>query len=414
LRTIVLLLMLFLISIPPAAGAAAPGVTLEFWTIALQPFFTDYVTNLVRTYERQNPGVRVRWVDQPIGAIQQKLLGALASGTPPDVVNLNVPMVAELSQQGGLTALDPLLRPEDRARYFEGMFRSFRVGAQQYGLPWYVAPPVVAYNVEIWRRSGLDPDRPPQTVDELIAYAKRIKDRTGLYGFMPNVNGTNMLQRFVEAGLPILVAGKAVFNSDRHVRELEKWVTLYQQDYFPEDTLRRGYLGATELYTAGRLGMLITGPQFLLRVRHDNRAVYDRTRVGPYPLDRGRVIHAPLMGLAIPKNVRDPQQALRFALYVTGDQNQLAFSKIVTIFPSTKRAAQDPFFTRLPQNPTPEDQARVIDARQLPYARDLTVVVPNQSDLMKAFRDNVEAAFFGQKTPKQALDDAVRYWNARL
>jgi hypothetical protein len=33
---------------------------------------------------------------------------------------------------------------------------------------------------------------------------------------------------------------------------------------------------------------------------------------------------------------------------------------------------------------------------------------------VKAFRDNVDAAFLDRKTPKQALDDAIRYWNARL
>jgi putative chitobiose transport system substrate-binding protein len=398
-----------------ASVRAGPmGVTLEFWTISLRPFFTDYITELLRTHELQNPGVRVHWVDQPVGAVVQKLLGSLAAGTPPDVVNLNVPMAAELAQQGGLLPLGALLRSEDRNRYFEGMLRSFEIGGTLYGLPWYVAPPVVAYNTEIWKRAGLDPDRPPRTAEELIAYARQIKDRTGLYGFMPNVDGTNLLQRFQEAGLPVLRGRQAVFNSPRHVAELAKWVRLFREDYFPEETLRRGYLGATERYTAGQLGMLITGPQFLLRVRHDNRSVYDRTRVGPYPLGRGRVIHAPLMGLAIPRTSRHPQEAMRFALYVTEDRNQLAFCRIVTILPTAKAAARDPFFTRLPTHPTAEDHARVLDARQLPLARDLTVVVSHQGELMKAFRDNVEAAFFGRKTPKEALDDAVRFWNARL
>ncbi|MDR7602776.1 MAG: extracellular solute-binding protein, partial [Armatimonadota bacterium] len=239
-RAVGVVIALFLLAASVRAGT--PGISLEFWTISLRPFFTNYITELIRTYEGQNPGVRVHWVDQPVGAVVQKLLSSLAAGAPPDVVNLNVPMAAELAQQEGLLALDGLLRPEDRTRYFEGMLGSFRIGGRIYGLPWYVAPPVVAYNGEIWRRAGLDPDRPPRTTDELITYAKRIKDHTGLYGFMPNVNGTNLLQRFQEAGLPILEDRRAVFNSPRHVQELEKWVRLFRQDYFPEDTLRRGYL----------------------------------------------------------------------------------------------------------------------------------------------------------------------------
>src|SRR3989304_5241697 len=59
----VILLTLILLSaaLPPGA-AAAPDVTLEFWTISLQPFFTDYVNGMIATYERTHPGIRIRWV----------------------------------------------------------------------------------------------------------------------------------------------------------------------------------------------------------------------------------------------------------------------------------------------------------------------------------------------------------------
>ncbi|MBI2973821.1 MAG: sugar ABC transporter substrate-binding protein, partial [Armatimonadetes bacterium] len=43
--------------------AAGPQVTLEFWTISLQPFFTDYINGLIAAYERANPEVKITWVD---------------------------------------------------------------------------------------------------------------------------------------------------------------------------------------------------------------------------------------------------------------------------------------------------------------------------------------------------------------
>jgi len=42
------------------------------------------------------------------------------------------------------------------------------------------------------------------------------------------------------------------------------------------------------------------------------------------------------------------------------------------------------------------------------------VVVPNQTELFKIFREAVEGAFFGKMSAKAALDWAVREWNARL
>lgn len=396
----------------------APTIELEFLTISLQPFFNDYINDLIAAYEEQNPNVRVRWIDQPPDAVQQRLLASLAAGTPSDVVNLNVPMVLAMAEQGALRDLEPIISQEARARYFDAMFDSFRLGDRQFGVPWYIAPAVVAYNEDIFRQADLDPEQPLPDLEALIAAAVQIKDQTGMYGFMPNVSAQLMLYRFLEAGLPVLSDDgfEAVFNSDAHVALLERYVQLFQDDYFPEDTMRRGYVGATELYSAGQLGMLITGPQFLLRVRNDSPEVYANTRIAPYPAMGGNAIHAPLMGLAVPQGVANPEAALDFALFVTNDANQLAFSRQVTIFPSTQEAAADPFFLELPETPSAEDFARNISALQLPFAADLTAAlnVPNPSDLFGVFRNNIEEAFFGQKSPREALDDAVAFWNSRL
>ena len=84
----------------------------------------------------------------------------------------------------------------------------------------------------------------------------------------------------------------------------------------------------------------------------------------------------------------------------------------MVIFPSTRAAAADPYFTR--GGATPEERARVIAARELGSARDLTVAVPHSDDLFRVFREAVERAFFGRMTPQQALDWAVGEWNGKL
>ena len=395
-------------------AAAAPEVTLEFWTISLQPFFTDYINNIIAAYERTHPGIRIRWVDVQIAAIEQKLLASLAGGVAPDVVNLNTEMVIRLAEQGILVDMDGAVPAAEKRRYFDGLWASARHGGRTYGLPWYVAPNVIAYNVTLYRKAGLNPLDPPATEDELIEHARTIKEKTRVYGFMPNVDGIRMLHRFQENGLPILSPDgkRAVFNSPAHVAYLEKYVQLLRQDYFPEDTLRRGYLGATERYSAGQLGILITGPQFLLRVKQDNPEVYAQTFVAAYPKGKGNVLHLPTMTVTVPKASKYIKEAVDFGLFVTNDANQLEFSRQVVILPSTRGAAANPFFRQ--GGATPEDKARKIAAAELSFARDLTVVVPHSSDLNKLFREAIESAFFGKMTPKEALDWAVKQWNARL
>ena len=396
------------------SAASAQKTSLEFWTISLAPLFNDEMNRLSAAFEKDNPGVALKWVDVPATAMEQKLLAAVAAGRPPAVVNLSSDMTVKMVQQG---ALEPLtLTDAQKKLYFASPLSTFTFDNKIYGTPWYWAPKVVAYNTDIFKKAGLDPNKPPLTIQTMMAAAKQIKDKTGLYGFMPNINGTGLLYLFQEAGLPILndKKTKAVFNSDKHIQLLQSYIDLYKKDYIPEDTMRRGYVGATELYSAGKLAMLITGPQFILRVANDNKDVYNLTKVAPYPINiAGNVIHTPLMGMVVPKGVKDKELAQKLALFLTNDVNQLAFSRVTqTTFPSTVKASGDKYFKAGGPNAT--DQGRLVSSTELKKAKDLTLIYPDASKLNKVFKDNVEAAMLGQKTAKAALDDIVKAWNASL
>ena len=399
-----------------AAGAvsAAPQVHLEFWTIAMQPIGTAYVRAIIGRYERAHPGVRVRWIDLQMQALDEKLLAAIAGGAVPDVVNLNTEITIRMAQARALVDMDAAVPAAARARYFPNVWASLRVQGRAYGIPWYVEPDVLAYNQALFRRAGLDPAHPPATMDEFIRTAVTIKQKTGVYGFMPNVDKIRLLTLFQEEGLPVLSPDRrrAVFDSQAHTALLARYVDLFKRDLFPADTLQRGYLGATERYAAGQLAMLVIGPEFLLRVRSDGPDAYRDTLVAPAPLGRGRVLDLPTMDLVVPVASRHRAEAVDFALFVTNDENQLALSHVIVAFPSTRAAAADPYFTQA--GTTPVDRSRAIAARELGMAQDLTVVTPHSDELFRIFREAVENAFFGRMTPQQALSWAAKEWNNRL
>ncbi len=395
-------------------ASAGPRVPLEFWTISLQPFVTAYVQGVIGRYERAHPGVRIRWIDIQMQALDQKLLAAIAGGVAPDVVNLNTEITIRMAQAHALVDMDAAVPLSARDRYFPNIWASLRYQGRAYGIPWYVEPDVLAYNQTLFRRAGLDPARPPASMDAFIQTAVTIKQKTGVYGFMPNVDTIRLLTLFQEEGLPVLSPDRrrAVFDGPAHVALLARYVDLFTRDMFPADTLQRGYLGATERYAAGQLAMLVTGPEFLLRVRADGPDVYRETLVAPMPVGRGRVIDLPTMDLTVPLASRHRAEAVDFALFVANDENQLALSHVIVTFPSTRAAAADPYFTRAAA--TPEDRGRVVAARELGMARDLTVVTPHSDELFRVFREAVENAFYRRMTPQQALSWAVKEWNSRL
>jgi putative chitobiose transport system substrate-binding protein len=411
-RLIAIGMLVFLIA--TGGAEAAPQVSLEFWTIALQPICTLYVRGVISRYERAHPGLHIRWIDLQMQALDEKLLAAIAAGAAPDVVNLNTEITIRMAQARALVDMDAAVPQAARARYFPNVWTSLRVQGHVYGIPWYVEPDVLAYNQGLFRRAGLDPAHPPATVDAFIQAAVTIRQKTGTYGFMPNVDKIRLLTLFQEEGLPVLSPDRrrAVFDTRAHAALLARYVDLFKRDMFPADTLQRGYLGATERYAAGQLAMLVIGPEFLLRVRSDGPDAYRETLVAPAPLGRGGVLDLPTMDLVVPVASRHRADAVDFSLFVTNDENQLALSRVIVAFPSTKAAAADPYFTQA--GATPVDRSRTIAARELGIAQDLTVVTPHSDELFRIFREAVESAFFGRMTPQQALSWAAREWNNRL
>lgn len=391
--------------------AGAQKTQMEFWTISLAPLFNDEMNRLVKQFEKENPTVKLKWVDLPASAMEQKLMAAIASGRPPAAVNLSSDMAVKLAQQEALMPLK--LTAAERKLYFANPLNTFTIDDEVIGVPWYWSPKVVAYNTELFKKAGIA--KPPSDLSSMIKTAKQIKDKTGNYGFMPNINGIRLLYTFQEAGLPILnkSGSKAVFNSPEHVKLVQQYVDLFKKGYIPEDTMRRGFSAATELYSAGKLGMLITGPQFILRVQNDNKKVFEKTKVAPYPISKGDVIHTALMGFTVPNGQKNEKMAKKLALFLTNDVNQLAFSKVTkTTFPSTVKASKDKYFGQGGKDAV--SQGRLVASKALGKAKDLTLAYPDASKLNKVFKDNIELAMAGKKTVKKALDDIVKAWNASL
>jgi putative chitobiose transport system substrate-binding protein len=394
---------------------AQTGKQLEFYTTSLTPF-ADFFNPLVERYQKANAGSTLKWTDLPSSTIQQKILAGVAAGNPADAVQINAAQTIDLAQQGALLPLNDLLDAKLIAMYQKASLAPFTFDGKLYALPDYATPRVIAYNTEILKKAGIDPASLPKTIPGLIDLGKKIKDKTGIYGFWPLIDGINIIQVFQEAGLPILSPkrDKAVFNSPEHIELLQQYVDLRKKDYFPEDVMRKGFAGSYELYSAGKLGVMIIGSSFITRLEKDNNAIYKATLIGQRPVDPlGNVLQASTFAYAVPKGVKDPKAAAALANFLTNDETQLAFSKRTgTTFPTTIKAAQDKFFTTA--GPSLIDAARIAAAKTMRYGRDLTISAPNSSVLNKAVKDNMEAAIFGQKSAKDALNDAVKVWNANL
>jgi ABC-type glycerol-3-phosphate transport system substrate-binding protein len=81
--------------------------------------------------------------------------------------------------------------------------------------------------------------------------------------------------------------------------------------------------------------------------------------------------------------------------------------------PSTRAAAADSYFKQGRGEPV-QDKAIAISIEQLHRARDMSLGLPHSNDLNRVMKEALEAAFYGRKSPKEALDEAARKWDEIL
>lgn len=395
--------------------ASSGGANVEFWTMQLQPQFTNYFKSLIASFESQNPGIKVSWVDVPWTAMENKILTAVSAKTPPDVVNLNPDFASQLAGRNAWLDLDAKLPNEVRSSYLPNIWKASTLNDKSFGIPWYLTTRLTIYNTDLLKQAGIN--KPPATYPELAQVAQQIKDKTGKYAFfvtfVPQDAG-EVLESFAQMGVTLVDAGgKAAFNSPQGKAVFQYWVDLYKKGLLPKETLTQGHRHAVDLYQAGETALLFSGGEFLENIGKNAPAIAKVSATAPQITGENGKKNVAVMNVVIPRDSKQPDAALKFALFLTNDENQLSFAKAANVLPSTVKSLADTYFKDAPANASALDKARVISAQELQQAEVLTPRLKDIKLLQKAIYENLQAAMLGEKTVDKAVEDAAQEWNNR-
>ncbi|MED7951311.1 ABC transporter substrate-binding protein [Streptomyces sp. BE303] len=389
-----------------ATGEVKGKVSLQTW--ALKPKFTAYVQGVIDGFRQKYPGVEVEWLDQPGDGYSAKVLSQAAAGTLPDVVNLPPDFALPLARQSLLLDVakaDPKLAEE----YVAGGVDAYRFAGQDgtFGYPWYLNTDVNYWNSELLSRNGLDPKNLPGTLDELIAQARTMKEKSGGSTYL--MSRKPGLGDLVNAGVKVMADdGRSfTFNTPEAAALLDKYRAAYKDGLLPNDVLTNTYAGNSKLFNAGTAAWTTGGGNFISSLATDNPTL------APKMLSSPAMGTPPLyvQGLSIPKSTKNPAAAVALARWVTSAENQARFAQLTSIFPSTKASAGDPFFSR--SDGTNAGDAKVVAFTSLAKAK---ILQPVQVDdaMSTVINQQIALAISGDTSSKQALDTAVERCNQLL
>lgn len=396
--------------------SATGDVSVEFWTMQLQPQFTEYFQTLIANFESENPSIKINWVDVPWAAMENKILTAVSANTPPDVVNLNPVFASQLAGRNAWLDLDTKISDAERSSYLPNIWKASTLNDKSFGIPWYLTTRLTIYNIDLLQQAGIS--QAPTTYAELADIAQQIQDKTGKHAFFvtfaPQDSG-EVLESFVQMGVTLVnTDGKAAFNSPAGKAAFQYWVDLYQKGLLPRESLTQGHRHAIDLYQSGQTAFLASGPEFLRTIANNAPEVAAASRIAPQITGETGKKNVAVMNVVIPRASKHPDAAVKFALFLTNDENQLAFAKAANVLPSRKKALADDYFQNVPDDASTVEKARVISANQLQQAEVLTPTLRDVKRLQRAIYENLQAAMLGQKSVDQAVEDAAAEWNSRV
>jgi putative chitobiose transport system substrate-binding protein len=394
---------------PTASGKSK----IVFWTMQLKPQFDKYMTDLIAGFTKENPTTEVAWVDIPWGEMETKILSSVAAKTAPDVVNLNPQFASKLAEKKALVDMGKAISDADKASYFPNIWKANQLDNVTFGLPWYVATDITIYNRSLFEKAGLDPAKPPKTFEELTKVSEQIKAKTGKYAFMLTMDGGQVLEAMVQMGMKLLdTNGKAAFNDAAGKAAFDYWVNLFEKQLIPREILTEGHRKAVELYQAGELAILLTGPQFLQTVAQNAPETAKVTDIGSQITGSTGKKSAAVMNVAVPTTSTNQAMAVKFALYLTNAENQLAFTKVENLLPSTVKSSSDRYFTEAAKDASILDRARLISASQLPQSEVLIPPAKDIEKLRKIIYEELQLAMLKEKPSDKAIASAAERWNS--
>lgn len=390
-------------SSPGSSEEPDSGVTLTLWTrAATESLSKQYAAAYNATHKN-----KVQVTAYPNEEYPAKIASAAGARALPDLFASDVVFAPQYASQGlWLDITDRFDALPMKDKIAPAHVRNGTWNKRHYAVPHTIDMSVLLYNKDLFRRAGLDPEKPPATLREFADDARRIDklggDVNGTY-FGGNCGGCNVFTMWPS----VWAAGGDVMNADGtastvNSKQMSDVFALYRQLYdegvaapASKDEAGPTWLGALE---SGRIG-IAPGPSAWLGIIEQK----SRFKLGVAPisgLDGGESTFVGGDAIGIGATTRHAAAAWNFLSWTLGDDAQ------IEVVAKNKGV---PVRTDLAANKYASADPRIVEINSLmakgrtPYAKNFNATYNDpQSPWVTAFR----GALFGPD-PRKSLDDGA-------
>jgi len=317
------LLAVSMLALASAAPAAYAQDVKEISFINCGDELTAGYADYFKEWEAANPGFKVVPEIVGWGQCQDKVTTLAAAGTPVALAYVGSRTLKQFAQNDLIVPVP--MTDEEKAAYYNYVPDTVTFDGTQWGVPVAFSTKALFWNKDLFKAAGLDPETPPKTWEEEIAFAKAISEKTDAAGFgVVAKTFDNTMHQFLHwvytnNGSVIDAEGNITLDSPQNLAALTalKDITAYAEEgptAYEQNEVRAIWLD-------GKLGMIHASPGAAIRAKEAGL----NWGVAPLPLGPDAKGPGTLLitdALAIFKGTGVEEQAISLAKFITNGERQ--------------------------------------------------------------------------------------------
>ena len=333
---------------------SAFGDTMTMWVRASGANAAAHLVDLWNANHKD----KIELTTIPDNQMVTKLATGVQAGEVPDLVSFDLIYMPDFMKAGFLVDLTSDLKADPN---YAGVAQAYKDIAtyegKLYGAGFTPDVSILVWNKDLFKKAGLDPEKPPQTIGEIHEDAKKIRalgpDTYGFYfsGACPGCDIFASSPMMVAAGSKILPANgnDEALTGEGVKTVLEQYKEMWNEGLIPKSAQADNGSDFTSVFKTGKVGIQGTGGFLLSELKKDVPDLNFGVTFLP-GVKEGQV--SSFVGgdvVAIPKGSKHEALAKDFIHWELTDEAQLEGLAKNNILPSRPALADNKYFAADPR-----------------------------------------------------------------
>lgn len=327
-------------------GSESGKVEITFWDNYADTLHTEVYERLIADFEKENPDITVKYVPLPSDQAKSKYDVAIQSKSTPDCGVIYQYWMNDFVIQDALAPLDEYYGDSDMLLdTFVDSMKNTAPDGKLYSLPFYVVPPALWYNTELFEAAGVEA---PATWEDVLADAEKLTDKeNGVFGFSirGGAGSSQQLEQMLYqySGITEMFDkdGNSTINDPTHVKFLEDFAALYNK-YTPESDITNASTEMISAFDSGSAAMIFHNIGSYGQHRDTLGEEKFGAAIDLKAKDGSSVmVSNGVASLSVFKNSEHPEEAYRFISYLADHTANSVFNEKLGSIPCNKEALAD-------------------------------------------------------------------------